>query len=127
MIVRNIHQNEVLQGIYRAHGGAIATMLLDSSVLQGILFLAQGILQPGKVIEAHIDPYEEIYYLLEGQGIMMVGGEKQKVQAGDAIWIPYGAAHSLKNDGDEDCMVLVIAAMPKEEDKESEQVVDRRI
>lgn len=90
-------------------------MLLDSRVLQGILFLAHGILKPGKVIEAHIDPYEEIYYLLEGEGIMMVGGEKQKVKAGDAIWIPYGSAHSLENDGDQDCLVLVIAAMPRQE------------
>lgn len=114
MIVRNFNQEEVRQGLYRAHGGAVASMLFDSSVLEGILFLAQGILQPGKVIEAHIDPYEEIYYMLAGEGIMMVDGEQQLVKAGDTTWIPCGASHSLENTGDKDCIVLVIAAMPRQ-------------
>ncbi len=94
-------------------GGATAAMLLDSSVLQGILFFAHAVLKPGKVIEPHIDPYEEIYYLLQGQGIMIVGDEQQKVNAGDATWLPYGVSHSLVNDGDEDCIILVVAAMSR--------------
>ncbi|MDY6970950.1 MAG: cupin domain-containing protein [Thermodesulfobacteriota bacterium] len=113
MIVRNMNQEEVLQGLYRAHGGGVAAMLLDSRVLQGILFLAHGILQPGKMLEAHIDPYEEIYYILQGEGIMMVGNEKQRVKSGDAIWLPHGLAHALENDTQEDCIILVIAAMPR--------------
>ena len=112
MIIRNINQEEVIQRRYIAHGGAIATMLLDSSVLQGILFFAYAVLKPGKVLESHIDPYEEIYYLLQGQGVMTVGDEQQRVTAGDAIWLPYGLPHSLANDGDEDCIILVTAAMP---------------
>ena len=113
MIVRNIKQEEVLQGLYIAHGGAVATMLLDSSVLQAILFFAYGVLKPGKVIELHTDPYEEIYYLLQGRGTMTVGDDQQKVSAGDVIWLPYGVPHSLANDGDEDCITLVTAAMPR--------------
>jgi len=112
MIIRNIRQEEVLQGLYCAHGGATAAMLLDSSVLQGILFFAHAVLKPGKVIESHVDPYEEIYYLLEGQGVMMVGDEQQKVNVGDTIWLPHGVPHSLVNDGEEDCIILVAAAMP---------------
>ena len=112
MIIRNFNQKEVLQGLYRAHGGGEAAMLLDSSVLRGMLFLAQGILRPGNMIEAHVDPYEEIYYVLQGEGRMMVGGDRQKVRCGDAIWIPHGSPHSLENDGDTDCVVLVVAAMP---------------
>ena len=115
MIVRNMNQQEVLQGLYRAHGGATAAMLLDQRNLQDILFLAHGVLKPGKEIEAHIDPYEEIYYVLQGEGDMMVGDERAKVKSGDAIWIPFGSPHSLKNIGEEDCLVLVIAAMPGSE------------
>ena len=113
MIVRNINQKEVRAGLYRAHGGGVAAMLLDETVLQTMLFLAQGELAPGKVLEAHVDPYEEIYYVLQGEGLMMVGDEKQKVRSGDAIWIPYGAVHSLENDGERDCVILVVAAMPQ--------------
>lgn len=112
MIVRNINQKEVPKGLYRAHGGGEAAMLLDSSVLRGMLFLAQGILRPGKMIEAHVDPYEEIYYMLHGEGQMIVGEDRQKVRCGDAIWIPDGSLHSLENDGDKDCAVLIVAAMP---------------
>ena len=113
MIVNNIESENVIQTRYIAHGGALACMLLDSRVLQGILFFAHAILKPGKEIEAHIDPYEEVYYLLQGQGVMTVGKEEQRVTAGDATWLPYGIPHSLVNDGDEDCIILVAAGMPQ--------------
>jgi quercetin dioxygenase-like cupin family protein len=86
-------------------------MLLDGSVLREILFLAQGVLMPGSIIESHVDPYEEIYYILEGQGLMTVGLEKRRVRRGDAVWIPQGSAHGLENDSGGECSVLVIAGM----------------
>ena len=114
MIVRNIKQEKVRKGLYQAHGGGEAAMLFDSRELQGLLFFAHGVLRAGKVIEAHVDPYEEIYYVLEGEGIMMVGGEKKRVKPGDATWIPCGAIHSMENDREDDCVVLVAAAFPRE-------------
>ena len=113
MIIRNIRQEEVMRRVYSAHGGAMATMLFDSSVLQGILFLAYGILKPGMVAESHVDPYEEIYYILEGEGVMCVDADEKSVRAGDAIWVPCGSVHSLTNYGEEDCVSLVMAAMPR--------------
>lgn len=113
MEVRNFFQKEVLQGLYQAHGGGEAAMLFDDRTLEGILFLAQGILRPGKRIAEHLDPYEEIYYVLQGEAIMKVGEEAQRVKTGDATWIPHGSMHSMENDGEEDCSVLVIAAMPR--------------
>jgi quercetin dioxygenase-like cupin family protein len=110
MIVRNIDHPEVIQTRYLAHNGAAACMLLDSRVLEGLLFFAHAVLKSGREIEAHVDPYEEVYYLLSGRGVMTVGGERQEVAAGDAIWLPYGVPHSLLNDGDEDCVILVAAA-----------------
>ena len=112
MIVRNLEHEEVIQSRYIAHGGATAVMLLDSRVLKGLLFFAHAVLEPGKVIEAHIDPYEEVYYLLRGQEVMTVGDEEQPVKAGDAIWLPYGIPHKLENTGSEDCVIVVAAAMP---------------
>jgi quercetin dioxygenase-like cupin family protein len=112
MIVRHENQDEVRKSFFKAHGGGEAVMLLDSSLMQNILFLAQGDLKPGKEIESHVDPYEEIYYILEGEALMMVGGEKQRVKPNNAIWIPCGATHSLKNDGKDVCKVLIFAAMP---------------
>jgi mannose-6-phosphate isomerase-like protein (cupin superfamily) len=114
MIVRNLETEEVRHRWYVAHGGGMATMLFDATELQGILFMAHAVLKPNRVLESHIDPYEEIYYIIAGQGLMKVGNDEQQVATGDAIWIPYGVSHSLTNNsGTEDCLVLVTAAMPK--------------
>jgi quercetin dioxygenase-like cupin family protein len=113
MIVRNLDNEEVRRRWYVAHGGGMATMLFDSTELEGILFCAHATLKSGKTIEAHIDPYEEIYYILKGQGRMSVGNDKQQVAAGDAICIPAGVSHSLENNGSEDCLILVTAGLPR--------------
>ena len=113
MIVRNIQQDIVKQRWYVAHGGGKATMLFDSGELEGLLFFAHAELKPGREIEEHADPYEEIYYIVKGSGLMRVGGEEGKVMAGDAVWLPYGVPHSLVNNGDQDCIFVVAAGMPR--------------
>jgi len=42
---------------------------------------------------------EEIYYILEGQGVMRLGDESREVGAGDAIAIPPEAVHQITNTG----------------------------
>lgn len=112
MIVRNTNDEVVQETTYIAHGGGIARMLLTNRELTSMLFLADASLAPGKTIEAHIDPYEEIYYILDGEGIMMVGEDEKRVKKGDSIWIPMGKKHSLLNDTNENTSFLVVAAYP---------------
>ena len=110
MIVRNLNDKEVLETTYLAHGGAIAQMVLDRRTLKEIGFLAIASLKPGKEIEAHVDPMEEIYFVLSGSGEMRVDDEARPVNPGDAVWIPTGSSHALLNDGEEDCVILVVAS-----------------
>lgn len=110
MIVRNLNDKEVLETTYRAHGGAIAQMILDRRTLKEIGFLATARLEPGKEIESHVDPMEEIYFVLSGTGLMRLDDEEQQVTPGDAIWIPVGSSHSLLNNGTEPCVILVVAS-----------------
>lgn len=110
MIVRNINDRQVLDTTYAAHGGAIAQMILDRRVLKEIGFLAIARLAPGREIEGHIDPMEEIYFVLSGSGEMSVDDETRPVGPGDATWIPAGSRHSLLNNGREDCVILVVAS-----------------
>lgn len=42
---------------------------------------------------------EEIYYVLEGEGVMQIGEEQSQVRMGDAIAIPPGAFHQITNTG----------------------------
>jgi mannose-6-phosphate isomerase-like protein (cupin superfamily) len=110
MIVRNINDKEVLETTYIAHGGAVAQMILDQRILKEIGFLAMAKLERGRTIEAHIDPMEEIYFILSGEGEMTVDTESRPVHPGDAIWVPAGSSHSLTNSGTEDCIILVVAS-----------------
>jgi len=110
MIVRNINDHEVLETTYLAHGGAIAQMILDRRILKEIGFLAMARLAPGRKIEAHVDPMEEIYFVLSGTGRMQVDDEVRPVGPGDATWIPTGSVHALENDGQQDCVILVVAS-----------------
>ena len=111
MIVRNVNDQEVLESTYIAHGGAIAQMILDRRVLKEMGFLAIAQLEPGKEIEAHVDPMEEIYFVLSGTGEMRVDGESRQVGPGDATWLPTGSSHSLLNNG-KDLLVILVAASP---------------
>ena len=110
MIVRNVNDREVLETTYLAHRGAVAQMILDQRTLKEIGFLAIARLESGKTIEAHVDPMEEIYFILAGEGAMAVDSETRLVKPGDAVWIPAGSEHSLTNSGKSDCLVLVVAS-----------------
>lgn len=60
--------------------------------------------------EPHFHHYEEeCVYILEGQGISIIGEDKQEVQAGDFIGYPAGGeAHSLLNTGDVPLKCIVV-------------------
>lgn len=112
MIVRNINGPEAIATTYRAHGGGMARMLLTSQHLESMEFFAYAVIPPGNELEEHCDPVEEIYFILYGGGLMQVGDDKREVAAGDAIWIPVGNRHSLKNTGSETTAIIVVAAYP---------------
>jgi len=48
-------------------------------------------------IHSHVP--EQIYFILEGSGLMTVADETAHVGPGDCIFIPSGAPHGLKNKG----------------------------
>ncbi len=112
MIKRNVFDPEVLNTQYRAHGGADAWMVITAPDLRGMDFLARAVLKPGATIEPHIDPYEEIYIVLSGTGVIRVGDEEAEVEPLDATYLPAGLPHSLTNTGEKDLEILVVAAPP---------------
>ncbi len=90
-------------------------MVLTSRYLKSMEFFAFAVLPPGNELEGHIDPVEEIYFILRGSGLMQVGDEERTVKEGDAVWIPAGELHSLKNTGNSVINIIVVAAYPKPE------------
>lgn len=62
--------------------------------------LAEARLPPGASTSPHHHPVtEEIYYILEGTGSMQIADEIRQVGPGDAIAIPPGQVHQIRNTG----------------------------
>ena len=111
MIMRNLDHPEVKATRYRAHGGGVAHMIVDTRHLQTLMFLAHASVPPGNKLIGHVDPMEEIYIIQRGRGRMQVDDEARDVKPGDAIHIPIGSFHELVNTGDEELTVLVVAGL----------------
>lgn len=111
MIRRNLEHPEVKATHYRAHGGGVAHMILDTRHLQTLMFLAHASVIPGNRLIGHVDPMEEIYVIQSGRGRMQVGDEVCEVEPGDAIHIPIGHFHELTNTGEEVLTLLVVAGL----------------
>ena len=53
----------------------------------------------GSTTPHHHAKTEEIYYILDGRGLMQVGQETSAIGPGDAVAIPPGASHQITNTG----------------------------
>ena len=73
--------------------------------------LAEARVAPGLETQPHYHPLtEEIYYILQGVGEMKIGKEMQPVGPGDAIAIPPGAIHTIRNSGEQTLLFLCCCA-----------------
>jgi quercetin dioxygenase-like cupin family protein len=63
---------------------------------------------PGqKVRPAHSHPHgEEVIYIINGSGRVLVAGEVSQVRAGSVVLFPQGAVHMLQNTGAEEMKVV---------------------
>ena len=65
-------------------------------------------LQPGQSLKKHTTPVDVFFYVLEGNGIVEIGDEKERVSRDMIIDSPARIPHALANDGDEVFRVLVV-------------------
>lgn len=56
-------------------------------------------LQPGGWLGQHRHTPAEIYFVLEGTGLLTLEGEEYAVSAGSAVFIPGDAEHGIRNAG----------------------------
>ena len=67
----------------------------------------------GNHIHADDDTLEEIYYFLGGQGEMWVEGEEFSVGPGDAILVPPGIDHGMRNTGSDPLRLVLLFGKPQ--------------
>ena len=82
----------------------------DKADLQLRYSLAHAVVKPGQTSHPHkLKTSSEVYYILEGYGVMHIGDESARVRAGQAIYIPPGSVQFIENVGESDlkflCMV----------------------
>lgn len=65
-------------------------------------------LQPGESLKKHITPVDVFFYVLEGTGIVEIGGEQCPVSADMLIESPARIPHRLLNQGQEPFRFLVV-------------------
>ena len=66
---------------------------------------------PGWVAQAHShDGADEVFAFLSGTCEITVEGEARVVTAGEFVFVPAEARHTLKNIGDDDLVVFLVVA-----------------
>jgi mannose-6-phosphate isomerase-like protein (cupin superfamily) len=100
------HKNMDIQNIDRVpafitkDGSEIRELLAHRNSCIRNQTLAEARLPPsGSTTPHHHEKTEEIYYILEGRGLMQIGQETSSVGPGDAIAIPPGELHKITNIG----------------------------
>ncbi len=68
--------------------------------------------QPMAYVERHSHKVQEqVYHVLEGEGLMEIGNERRVVRKHDVIYLPPGVPHSISNTGLVD-LVFIVATSP---------------
>jgi len=68
----------------------------SDSLTMGVAELAPGASEGPRL---HRHAQAEIYYILEGQGVVTIDGEVHSVDAGSTVFIPGNAEHGVRNIG----------------------------
>jgi len=105
-----INQREAVPFV-TADGSTIRELLAHRNSSIRKQSLAEARLGPGQATTPHHHKVtEEIYYILSGSALMTLDGESRPVGPGDAISIPPGLVHTIKNTGPEELVFLCTCA-----------------
>src|SRR5260370_24454726 len=107
--IRNV--GEVRWKEFRGHGGGALSKPLVMPETAGSRHIDYRIsmYQPMARVELHKHKVQEqVYHVLEGEGLMEIAGKKQVVRRHDVIFLPPGFEHSIENTGVADLVFLVV-------------------
>jgi len=96
--------------VWSAYGGVVPYLTKDGSEVRELMHptvhgnrhqsLAEARVPPGGTTLLHRHrTSEELYSVLDGEGVMTLGDESFPVAAGDTVCIPPGTPHRIENTG----------------------------
>jgi len=86
----------------------------DISVPGREAVIARAEIAPGASTGRHTHPGEEISYVMEGEGEILIEGQPAlKVKAGDGFVVPNGARHDARNTGTQPMKLAAVYVVEK--------------
>jgi mannose-6-phosphate isomerase-like protein (cupin superfamily) len=90
--------------------------------------IAHAVLKPGGASLPHrLKESSEVYYILEGSGVMNIEDEEAEVRRGQAVFIPPGSWQHIRNSGSSDLEFLAIVYPFWKKDDEEVKEVESKI
>ena len=81
--------------------------------------LAHARVMPGQATIPHRLKTSEVYYIMEGEGVMSIDGESAPARTGQAVYIPPGSLQYITNTGEGELVFLcMVDPAWKAEDEE---------
>lgn len=72
--------------------------------------------QPMAYVERHAHKVQEqVYHVLDGEGLMEIGNERRVVRKHDVVFLPPGVPHSIQNTGLGDLTFIVVTTPVRDE------------
>jgi quercetin dioxygenase-like cupin family protein len=78
-----------------AYSGIAVKMLVDQRLDAQLHTMFMVDYQPGAVAHPHDHPFEESYYVLEGEVDVVADGDRHTLRAGDVFWTASGCVHAF--------------------------------
>ena len=106
MFIKDLQDGEE----FIAGDGSLLRELLhpDKADLALSYSLAHAVVKPGQVSKPHKLSTSEVYYILEGKGVMHIDKESANVRPGQAIYIPPHSRQYIHNTGSSELKFLCI-------------------
>lgn len=122
LIVKNPDEREYSRVL---DGTLLSEILHPKNDPVGMNFsLAHAMLREGEASLPHrLMESVEVYYILEGEGVMHIGDEVREVSGGDAIYIPPGCVQYIENSG-KGCLSFLCIVSPPWRGEDEELVID---
>ena len=100
--------SEIAGTVYPA-GRHTRVLVGDNAPLKAKGFcMGQVTIYPGGQVPAHDHVQEEVYYVLQGDGEIEIEGEVKAIREGEAVYVPSGSKHNLRNPGKKDMTFLFV-------------------
>jgi mannose-6-phosphate isomerase-like protein (cupin superfamily) len=100
---------------FRKIGGLVKRLVHPKTTGSKNLGVSICYLNPGEEVIPHKHEYEEAYFILNGEGTMILDDETIHLEKNLSVYVPANALHGQKNDGNEPLAILCSLTPPPPE------------